>query len=535
MNKPHHYTLLAAGIVAALPELAAAHGGTHLAMAVANLNYSEAYTEKLKGGQALGAELLLLNGHFQFNEHVGIADLSLNTDWKVRINGSLLAEGMLNDAAKKKFSAKNGMATIGLPGGGSLNLTWTQKMINFTLKWKGKPTLAESFKGKTGDISLPQAAIDISIGSLYGYFNVPAQGKAKARMQKGIMLSNVSMKGKAISAGLNTLDRDADTFTADVDCNDFDASVYPGAKEATLDGVDSNCDGRDSGVPEVVDKFANPGMYSSPAINFKNASLPGPGATVYGPLRDFSGYNKSFVVPVGKSSFYDPSTGVNWNDDTFTPAASGQTIWRGWTHTGKWSFFNGNAGDKVTIGLQPDASMAGMAGTHPGFLVFWRPEGSPLTWVGTQDIAAGQTVPGDSDIVPGHILPQHADWTLQGMPAKTDHTAPSGVDPALYPVKNDSYTLYYVDSGYDADKYDPTKKFVMHPTALSALAVTDGVAGSLSKAITLPKTGYYLVYVGNVLEVSDWSVGADGKFTTTGQVWDMPGKGTSVDITVSKP
>lgn len=40
-----------------------------------------------------------------------------------------------------------------------------------------------------------------------------------------------------------TLDADLDGFDVSVDCNDGDASIYPGAPETANSGVDSNCDG----------------------------------------------------------------------------------------------------------------------------------------------------------------------------------------------------------------------------------------------------------------------------------------------------
>ncbi|MDD2770457.1 MAG: copper-binding surface/secreted protein MopE [Methylococcus sp.] len=536
MNTSYRYTLLAAGMAAALPQLALAHSGTHPVTAVAHLTYAEAYAEKLKGGQEVGTELLVLTGHYEFNEHVGIADITADTEWTAAAQGKALASGTFGEASKKKFGAKNGMATINLSGGGTLKFTWNAKAINFTLKWKGAPALAAAYKDKDASINVSQFPVDITIGSLQGFFNVPITGQASTKTKNGITLSKVALKGSANSAGLDTLDRDSDSYTADVDCNDYNAKVYPGATEATLDGVDSNCDGRDSGVAEVVETFKNPGTYSSPVTNFKIASPPGPGTPVYGEPRDFSGYNKSFALAIGKTSYYDPTTGIKWNDDTITPVTDGQDIWRGWTHTGKWSFFNGAAGDKITLNVQRDAQEASLKGAHPGFILFWRPEGGPLFWAGTQDLDEGQTaLPADSDTVVGHVIVQHADWTVQGLPAKTDHTAPSGVDPELYPMKEDSYTMYYVDSGYDADKYDAAKKLIMHPTAFKGLALSDGTAGAFSKPITLPKTGYYMLYVGNVLEVDDWGIGTDGKLATTGPVWEVPANGAWVNITISKP
>jgi hypothetical protein len=54
-------------------------------------------------------------------------------------------------------------------------------------------------------------------------------------------------------------DADHDGIPTDVDCNDTDATVHPGASETLCDGVDQNCDGHDScdsdhdGVLDEVD------------------------------------------------------------------------------------------------------------------------------------------------------------------------------------------------------------------------------------------------------------------------------------------
>ncbi len=51
-------------------------------------------------------------------------------------------------------------------------------------------------------------------------------------------------------------DEDEDGFTGDQDCNDFDASVYPGAADSVGDGADQNCDGVD-GVDTDGDGIAS--------------------------------------------------------------------------------------------------------------------------------------------------------------------------------------------------------------------------------------------------------------------------------------
>ncbi len=51
------------------------------------------------------------------------------------------------------------------------------------------------------------------------------------------------------------LDSDGDGFTDDVDCNDGDNSVYPGAAEVKHDGVDQDCNGYDLTIDVTKAKY----------------------------------------------------------------------------------------------------------------------------------------------------------------------------------------------------------------------------------------------------------------------------------------
>ncbi len=49
------------------------------------------------------------------------------------------------------------------------------------------------------------------------------------------------------------LDIDGDGYTVDVDCNDLNADIYPGAPEIAGDGIDQNCDGGDLALPVGIE------------------------------------------------------------------------------------------------------------------------------------------------------------------------------------------------------------------------------------------------------------------------------------------
>lgn len=56
-------------------------------------------------------------------------------------------------------------------------------------------------------------------------------------------------KGKGGSSIKSARDRDNDGYNRKVDCNDQEASIYPGAKEICGDGIDQDCNGADLACP----------------------------------------------------------------------------------------------------------------------------------------------------------------------------------------------------------------------------------------------------------------------------------------------
>ena len=79
-------------------------------------------------------------------------------------------------------------------------------------------------------------------------------------------LSPVALEGsifRMLRQGQRVIfDLDEDGFTLGADCDDADASVYPGAPDAPYDGIDSDCAG-DSDFDADRDGYTAPGAGSS--------------------------------------------------------------------------------------------------------------------------------------------------------------------------------------------------------------------------------------------------------------------------------
>lgn len=101
------------------------------------------------------------------------------------------------------------------------------------------------------------------------------------------------------------------------DCNDMDATIYPGAKEVCGDGKDNNCDGKiDEGCPPVVREGSLTTAELTSGARWRNFRPDGAGWEL-AVGRNIGSAGQPWVssdLPLGGNYFFSPST----NNNTFT-------------------------------------------------------------------------------------------------------------------------------------------------------------------------------------------------------------------------
>ena len=75
-----------------------------------------------------------------------------------------------------------------------------------------------------------------------------------SRKELGVMLSGIEISAPFYNPEPTVYDEDGDTWTDNVDCDDSDASIYPGAEEIPNNGIDEDCDGYDLETEEEVEE-----------------------------------------------------------------------------------------------------------------------------------------------------------------------------------------------------------------------------------------------------------------------------------------
>lgn len=393
--------------------------------------------------------------------------------------------------------------------GGRLQLEWNRRRLKFRLTRRGDQAfLAAHYMGTSlAEDSAPPVKVRIRIGPIDARFDLSLRIRASAFNDDGKQPdSRVSVHGASSGAGLKTEDLDGDGHAADVDCADRDPEIHPGAAGGLLDGVDQDCDGRDSKITQVVDEFAPSAGYESLSVSWLHGDLP-----------DFTGWDKRFTLTgMAFGSFYQINA-ISW----VKRDATSDQIGRGRSYFGRWARFHATGGETIDLTLTPGYTVT-EPGTHPAFVLFWRPEGDALSWQ-IPPYRPEETL----DPIPGIWIPQLADWTITGLPPNAAHRPTP--DKALYGMTPDSYTLFHVAAGWDADPNTDSNTFAIHPTTLDSIAVRDGVPGRLATTITLPKAGYYLLWIANVQEVSSCTFPAVGLAQCTDPL-PTPGRGVESAI-----
>lgn len=105
-------------------------------------------------------------------------------------------------------------------------------------------------------------------------FQAPVLGVFEGELELTVTGSptpvRVSLSAVAIPA-----DQDKDGYSEDIDCDDFDATIFPGADEI-CDGIDQDCDGQsDEGLRETVFLDQDGDGFGTPEVSFTVCELGG--------------------------------------------------------------------------------------------------------------------------------------------------------------------------------------------------------------------------------------------------------------------
>jgi hypothetical protein len=188
---------------------------------------------KFANGQALEGAAFVFHG--------GAAGLSTSVNWTIegdqgsaQMGESVAGAGDVNDdgygdiivgaSTYDNGETDEGAAFVYLgPGGGSGGTRWVLENN------QQGANLGHSVAG-AGDIDADGYA-DVIVGAS-AYDNPPLTDEGSAQVFMG-----------SACVGQDGLDNDNDGFTCPFDCNDRDIDVFPGAGDATCDGIDDDCNG----------------------------------------------------------------------------------------------------------------------------------------------------------------------------------------------------------------------------------------------------------------------------------------------------